>query len=360
MDVDLDRAGVVGSKERKKRQGCQSGKVIKKEETMKKVSIAILVLFFLFGGVIIDNGVRASEKYPVKPITCILAIEAGGDADVNARPVMERASAILGKPIIIVNKPGAGNTIGYREVYQAKPDGYTIGIATLSLVTVKLQGLFPYDHHDFTLLGSFNAHYPMIVASTKTKRPFTTIQELFSFAKSNPGEVSMATGTVGNAYWVATMLLAERTGLKFNVIPQPGSGAFIVTQVGGGHSDVGITGGSTAKPHIDAGNFRPLATMGRTRLPKFPDVPTLKELGYDVVVHSFIAAMGPPKMPKDITEKLTKALEIASNDPEYQKFLIQRYDTPYYMGPEQLFNFYEDQRKVYRTFFAEAGLLKEK
>lgn len=327
---------------------------------MKRLWTATLILFCLSGVVIWEDNVGAAQNYPVKSITCILAIEAGGDADINARPVLQRVSTILGKPIVVVNKPGGGNTIGYREVYQAKPDGYTIGIATLSLATVKLQGIFPYDHHDFTLMGSFNANYPMIVASTKTKRPFTTIQELFSFVKSNPGAVLMATNTVGNSYWVAAMLLVERTGLKFNIIPQPGAGAYIVAQVGGGHSDIGITGGSSAKPFIDAGNLRPLATMGRNRIPKFASVPTLKEIGYDIVVHSFIAAMGPPKMPKDITEKLVQAFEIAANDEEYKKFLIERYDMPDYMGPEKLFNFYEEQQKIYRTLFAEAGILKEK
>ncbi len=327
---------------------------------MKKSLTAILLLFFLLGIVVWEKNVRASEKYPVKPIACIVPNEAGGDADINARPVMEKASAILGKPIMIVNKPGGGQTIGYREVYQSKPDGYTIGIGTLTVITTKLQGLFPYDHRDFTLMGSFNANYPMIVASTKTKRPFTTIQELFSFAKSHPGEVSLATPAVGGTYWIAAMLMSDSTGLKFNIIPQPGSGAFVVAQVGGGHSDIGITGGPSAKPHIDAGNLRPLATMGRSRIPKFDDVPTLKELGHDIIVHSFIAAIGPPKMPKDITERLVKAFEIAANAPEYQKFLISRYDIPHYMGPEQLFNFYEEHEKIYRKIFDKAGILKEK
>ena len=116
---------------------------------------------------------------------------------------------MLGQPIMLVFKPGGGQTIGYREIYQSKPDGYTLGFATLRLVTQKLQGIFPYDHHDFTLMGSFNAHYPMIVASTKSKRPFTTIQEVLDFAKSHPGEVGMATGSLGTTYWIASKLIED-------------------------------------------------------------------------------------------------------------------------------------------------------
>jgi len=288
-------------------------------------------------------------------------MEAGADADIYVRPLMDRASAMLGKPIIIINKPGAGQTIGYREIYQAKPDGYTIGLAVLTLVTSKLQGLFPYDYRDFTLMGSFTAQYPMIVASTKTQRPFTTFEEVISFAKSHPGEVSMATTAVGGPYWTGALILSETAGVKFNLIPQAGSGGFVVNQVAGGHSDLGVTGAPSAKPHVEAGNLRSLAVLGRNRLPgKYESVPTLKELGYDVVIHTYIAAIGPPKIPKDITEKLVKTFEIAAQEPDYQKFVLSRSDLPFYMGPERFFNFSEEQRKMYRPIFEKAGLLKEK
>ncbi len=328
---------------------------------MKRLLMILQMLFFMLGVVSWQNDVLASEKYPVKPITCIIPTEAGGDADLNARPLLQKTSAILGKPIIVVNKPGAASTIAYREIYQARPDGYTFGIPGLALFANKLMGLFPHDYRDFTLLGSFNAHYPMIFASTKTKRPFTTIQEVFSFAKANPGEVSIATGARGSSYWVTAMLIMESTGLKFNIIPQEGAGGFVVNHVSGGHSDIGIAGGSSAKPQIDAGNLRPLATLRRQgRIPKFNDVPTLKEAGYDIIINNFLGAMGPPKMPKDVTETLVKVLKIAGNDPEYQNYLISRYESPEYMSPEQLFNFCDEQRKVYRTIFDKAGLLKEK
>lgn len=331
------------------------------EGKMKTSFFASLILFMLIATVGSGSSLQAAESYPVKPITCIIPIEAGGDADINARPLMEKASAILGKPIIIVNKPGGGHTIGYREVFQAKPDGYTIGIGALTIVMSKLQGLFPYDYRDFTLMGSFTAQYPMIVASTKTQRPFATIQEAFSFAKSHPGEVSWATTSVGGPYWAGALLVAESTGLKFNIIPQAGSGAFVVTQVAGGHCDIGVTGAPSAKPHIDAGNIRPLAVLAGSRLPgQYNYVPTLKENGHDVSINSYISAIGPPKMPKAIVEKLVKTFEIAANSTEYHKFIVSRNDAPHYMGPEKFFIFCDEQRKMYKPTFEKAGLFKEK
>jgi len=85
----------------------------------------------------------------------------------------------------------------------------------------------------------------------------------------------------------------------------------------------------------------------------------LKEVGYDIIINNFLGAMGPPKIPKDVADKLVSALKTAANDPEYQNYLTSRYESPEYMSPEQLFNFCEEQRKIYRTIFEKAGLLKE-
>ncbi|MDO8597971.1 MAG: tripartite tricarboxylate transporter substrate-binding protein, partial [Sulfuricaulis sp.] len=112
---------------------------------------------------------QAAENYPVKPIVFIIAGEAGGDADVIVRPVMQRVSQMLGQPIVIVNKPGAGSSIGYRELHSAKPDGYTLGWGSATIITNKLQGVSPLDYHDFTHLGGFATSFPIVISYTKSK-----------------------------------------------------------------------------------------------------------------------------------------------------------------------------------------------
>jgi tripartite-type tricarboxylate transporter receptor subunit TctC len=181
---------------------------------MKKQRIAnLFVLLIVFGIAPMDTG-HAVETYPVKPITVIVPFEPGAGGDIKARPLIEKASAILGKPLVIVNKPGAGQVIGYREIYKAKPDGYTIGMCSMSLITAKLLGFSPYDYRDFALIGRPYHSNPIVIAATKTERPFKTIEEVFSFAKSSPGELSVATTAFGGPYWTATMLIQEKTGLK--------------------------------------------------------------------------------------------------------------------------------------------------
>ncbi len=328
---------------------------------MKRLSLAIIGLLLIFGCLGLVSGIEAAEKYPVKPINFVVAVEAGADGDVICRPIMPRVSQFLGQPLVVVNKPGGGSSIGYREIHDAKPDGYTIGWASATIITNKLQGVSPYDYHDFTQLGTMATYYPIIVASNKTQRPFKTIQEVIAFAKANPGELSMATAGIGQSWWVAAMSFVEGTGLKVNMIPQPGAGAVTVAQVAGGHTDIGVVALGSAKSMIEGGMVRFLATLGSKRAPApYDKIPTVRELGYDVSWESTNLVMGPPKLPKDITEILAKAFEKAINEPEYVKYVIERNALHTYMPPDQVVKFLDDRRAVVRRIMDKAGILKEK
>jgi tripartite-type tricarboxylate transporter receptor subunit TctC len=305
------------------------------------------------------NQMQAAERYPVKPITLIVPVEAGSDADLLARPIAQKASTILGQPIIVVNKPGAGMTIGFREIHAAKPDGYTIGLATGPIITNKLQGLMPYDYRDYTIMGQYAIYIPIIVGSTKTQRPFKTIEDAISFAKSHPGEVSAATSGVGYLWWLATVAFQEVAGIKLNIIPQAGAGAFAIAQVAGGHTDLGVVALASAKSQIDAGNARFLAVIGPKRAPGYENIPILREVGCDVSIESPHVVIGPPKMPKDFADQLTRAFEKAATDPEYQKFVIERNGIPLYLPPEKVHQSLDEQRKIFRTIMEKAGILKE-
>ena len=328
---------------------------------MKGIMFAGLVVIFLVMGIGGGNQTQAADKYPVKPITIIVPMEVGSDADVLSRPMMQKASAILGKPVVIVNKPGGGQTIGLREVYGAKPDGYTIGLGNISIILAKMQGLLPYDYHDFTSICLLSASSAVILASTKTKRPFQTFEEVVSFAKANPGEASMLTSATGGPLWLTGVILQENSKLKFNIIPQEGSAGFIVSQLAGGHADIGVTFFPSAKAQIEAGTVRCIAVAGNERYPgKYNDIPLLKEIGYDVSVYSFTSIIGPPKMPKEIADKLAKTFETVMKDPEIQNHFINRNFFPKFLPPEQFIDFCNRERSIYRPVLERAGILKEK
>jgi tripartite-type tricarboxylate transporter receptor subunit TctC len=303
---------------------------------------------------------QAAEKYPVKPIVFIVGVEAGGDADVNVRPLMQRVSQMLGQPIVIVNKPGAGSSIGYRELHGAKPDGYTLGQGSATIITNKLQGVSPLDYHDFTQLGGYATVFPIVISYTKSKVPLNTIQEVIAYAKANPGKLNMATAGIGQSWWVAAMSFIGGTGVNLNTIPQPGTGAMVVASVAGGHAEVGVTALASAKGMIESGQVKFLATLGAGRAPApYDKIPTVRELGYDVSWESTNFVMGPPKLPQEIVAILANAVEKAAKEPAYVKFVSERNARWEYIPPEKIVPAFDTSRNTVREIMSKAGILKE-
>jgi len=323
---------------------------------MKRFLTAIASVWLISGPV----AAQAADKYPAKPITCIVGVEAGGDGDVLVRPIMQRVSKMLGQPIVIVNKPGGGSSIAYREIHGAKPDGYTIGWGSATIITNKLQGVSPLDYHDFTHLGGYATFFPIVIASTKSKAPLNTIQEAIAYAKANPGKVNMSTAGVGQSWWVAAMSFLGGTGMKVNTIPQPGAGALVVAQVAGGHAELGVAAMGSAKSMVESGQVKFLATLGEGRAPApYDKIPTVRELGYDVSWESTNFLMGPPKLPKEIVAILVPAIEKAAKDPAFVKFAIERNTRWEYIAPGNVVPAFDKRRVAVREIMGKAGILKE-
>ena len=326
---------------------------------LKAFCIGAASLFFVLSPFLTGNVIHAAEPYPDKPIKLIVPNEAGADADVLIRYLAQKVSVILGKPIIIVNKPGGGSSIGMREVHDSKPDGYTIGMSHATILINKPLGNMPYDHEGFTVLGTYATFIPIIVGATKTSRPFKSIQEVLAFAKAHPGEVSIATSGVGQSWWVATLEFQEGTGAKFNIIPQPGTGAFAIAQAAGGHTDLAVLAVAAAKSQIEGGLVRFLAIFGSKKFPGYESVPTMKEAGYNVNWESTQILIGPPGMPKEAVDKLVKAFEVAANETDFKNFLISRGAFPFYLPPDKAIAFFDEQRKVVQGVMDRAGLVKK-
>jgi len=330
-----------------------------KEKEMHKIGM-ILFSLPVFLSAVHFGILQAAEKYPVKPIECIIAVEPGADGDVITRPIAQNVSEMLGQPIVIVNKPGGGSSIGYREVHNAKPDGYTIGWGSATIITNKLQGISPYDYHDFTMLGAFATYFPIVIASVKGQQPFKTIQEAIAYAKAHPGDLSMAVSGVGQSWWVAAMSFVEGTGLKINMIPQAGAGALVVAQVAGGHTELGVAALGSAKSVIEGGQVRYLAALGEQRAPSpYGSLPTIRELGYDVSWESTNFLMGPPKMRKEHVEILVNAIKKAAYEPDFKKFCLERNARWEYLPPESVVPAFDKRRIAVREIMSKAGILKE-
>ena len=309
----------------------------------------------------IAANVKAAEDYPARRVVFIVPTEAGGDGDLLARALLEGVAARIGQPIVIVNKSGAAGAPGYRELHDAKPDGYTIGLAFPTLFMNKMQGLMPWDHRDFTLIAQHGSFVPVVVSSAKSNRPLKTIKEAISHAHSQPGELKFALSVVGGSWWMAGMILQGNTKASFKNIPQEGSGAVVIAQLAGGHTDIGVSGLASAASQIAAGNLNFIATFGRERLPgKYSHVPTLIESGYDVSWDSPNFVVGPPRMPASLVEKLAKAIEMEVAKPEFQKAALNVSATPIYRASAPLLKYLDNQRDVSREILLKNGVLKEK
>jgi tripartite-type tricarboxylate transporter receptor subunit TctC len=326
---------------------------------MKKLWVAVASVVSCLGS-FSSGTVQAADKYPVKPIVFIVPVEAGGDGDVLVRPVMQRVSQMLGQPVVIVNKPGAGSSTGYREIHGAKPDGYTLGWGSATIITNKLQGVSPLDYHDFTQLGAYATFFPIVIASTKSAVKFNTIQEAIAHAKANPGKLNMSTAGVGQSWWVAATAFLGGTGLDVNTIPQPGAGALVTSQVAGGHAELGVAALASAKGMIESGQVKFLATLGDGRAPApYDKIPTVRELGYDVSWESSNFVMGPPKLPQEIVAILTSAIEKAVKEPEFIKFVSERNARWDYIPADKVVASYDKRRDTVREIMRKAGILKE-
>ncbi len=321
---------------------------------MRSLALTMVILSSLAGWS------EAAREYPDKPIKFIVPLEAGSGGDLLTRPLVEGAARKLGQPIVVVNKPGASGSIGMREVYEAKPDGYTLGMTTSFVTTNKMQGLFPYNQKNFDFIGIFQTD-PAVVVST-VKRPWKTIQEMAEYAKAHPGEVSAATSSKGAIWWMAAVALGDAIGAKLNILPQAGAGGFAITQVSGGHADLAVLGLPEARGQIDAGNVRLLAILGLNRAPgKYSEAPTMKEAGYTRGEVSTVRSVFAPKgLPKPIFEKLVNVFGEVARSPEYKKFLTEQNSIPLWTSGSDAVKIYDEQSNVFRPLLERAGLLKEK
>lgn len=313
----------------------------------------ILSLFFSIHG-------NAQEKFPIKPITFIVPLEAGADGDVLARAAMDRVSRILGQPVTVLNRPGAGSAIGYREIHQSKPDGYTLGIASATIITNKLQGVSNLDYNNFTQFGAVATFLPILIGSNKSTLKFNTAQEVITYSKANPGKVNLATAGVGQSWWVGAQTFLSGANLNMASIPVTGAGANVALLVAGGHAEVGVAGLASARALLEGGQIRFLASLAENRSPPpYDKFPTIKELGYPVVWESTNVVIGPPNIPKEIVAKVTGAIEQVVKDPEFIKFALERDAKPEYIAPEKMIAMMDQRRDVVKEIMAKAGLLKE-
>ena len=269
----------------------------------------------------------AQEPYPSRPITIVVPFPPGGIADLTARPLAPALERALKQPVVITNKAGAAGAVGMQSVAVAKPDGYTLLLGLVSISTIPevdlLFGRTPtYTRDQFVGIARLSADPNVLVVSADT--PWKSLKELVDDAKKRPAEITYSSSGLYGASHVPMEMFLEAAGIKMRHLPTTG-GAPAMTAVLGNHAALSPPG--LAVPHLKAGKIRALATWGGTRLAAFPDIPTMKELGYDLEYYTWAGLFAPKNTPAGAVKTLRDAARQAAADPEF-KSAMEKIQTP--------------------------------
>jgi tripartite-type tricarboxylate transporter receptor subunit TctC len=298
-----------------------------------------------------------AQEFPSKPITLIVPWPAGGSTDIVMRAMAEPASKFLGQPVVIDNKAGGSGTVGPATMAaSAKPDGYTIAQIPITVFRLPLMQSTPWDAlRDFTYIVHLTGYTFGI--TTKADSPFKSMQDVIEFAKKNPGKVTYATPGAGTSLHIGMEQIAAKAGVKFTQVPFKG-GAETNAAVLGGHTM--LQADSTAwKGLVEAGQLRLLTIWTAQRSKNWPNVPTLKELGYPFVFDSPFGIAGPRGMDPKAVAKLHDAFEKAVEDPAVVATLAKFDMVPNYKNTEDYRKFVLENIETERKVVEMLGLKKK-
>ncbi|MEP6997271.1 MAG: tripartite tricarboxylate transporter substrate binding protein [Betaproteobacteria bacterium] len=308
---------------------------------------------------LLGTGADAQEAYPSKPIALIVPFPPGGVADIVARPTADAIGRVLGTPVVVENKPGAGGGIGMAYVAKAKPDGYTLLLALSSISILpeadKILGRAPmYQLDQLVPIARLTAD-PTVLA-VRADSPWKTLQDFVADARKRPGAISYgSSGNYGTMH-VPMEMFATDAGIKLLHVPYTGAGPAVVGLLGGS-IDAVASGPSTVIQHVKAGTVRVLASWGDHRLASLPDVPTLSESGFNAVFFQWSGLFAPAGTPAPVLAKLREAARIAAADPRFVAALATVQTPVQYLDAPELQRFWDADAKKLGAVVSRVGKL---
>ncbi len=306
------------------------------------------------------GGVVHAQPYPAKPVRMIIAFPAGGGSDIVGRALAQELTQLLGQPVVVDNRGGAGGIIGTELGARAAPDGYslTLGSSGGFAITPHLNSKLPYDPvKDFAPVGLFTRL--TFVVDVHPSVPATSVKELLALARAQPGQLNFGSSGHGATAHLATELFMSLTRVKMTHVPYKGAAA-AVTGVIAGEVDVLFDSLPTTLPHARSGRIRPLAVTTLQRSALLPQLPTLNEAGvkgYELA--SWFGIFAPAGTPRAIVERLNAAINAATQRPEIRERLLGQGAEPLSGTPEELAAYLRRELDKYGRIIREAGVKAE-
>jgi tripartite-type tricarboxylate transporter receptor subunit TctC len=297
----------------------------------------------------------AIAGYPERPVNLICVFPPGGAMDIVARGLSEAMKKTFPKPVVVVNRPGAAGTIGNAEVVQAKPDGYTLGISAVAVLTVQPHRTeLPYKGPD-TYAPIAKLVNLAIVLAVKEDSPWKTAQEFLAAAMQAPGKIRVSTPGMGTVLHLVLEDLKGRTALELTHVPFRGNGEAIPALLGG-HVEASIVHPGEIIPHVQAGKARVLMVFEPERDPLFPGAPTARELGHDITLGVYYLLIAPKGTPAAVIEKVSSAARTAVEDPAFASLAKARGFQVDYKGPEDITKELWDSYRRFEPLVKQLGL----
>ncbi len=297
----------------------------------------------------------AQSEFPSRPIKLVIAFPAGGPTDITMRSLADNAGKILKQPVIVENKPGAGGTLPAQQLQTSQPDGYTLAQIPLGVFRLPYTTKINWDPvKDIAYVLNVTGYAFGIVVPIDS--PLKSWTHFVGWAKANPGKLTYgSTGTLTSPH-LTTELIAQQLGIQLQHVPYKGS-AELAQAIVGGHIMAAADSTGFA-PLVQAGKLRVLNTWGEKRLEKFPDAPTLKELGLNIVQNSPFGIGAPRGTPPAVIKRLHDAFKTAMEEPSYVAALA-RYDmVPMYMSSAGYSKFAQETFVKEKALVEKLGLAK--
>lgn len=276
-------------------------------------------------------GITSAQTYPARPVTILCWSAPGSPVDIYARTMAKLLTAELGQNVVVENRTGGSGIIMVNALVRGAADGYTIAANTLTLATLFSEKTAQFKQNDLQLIARSQIDPFGLVVHTST--PFRTIEQFVAFARKKPEYLNVGGPFAISAHRVAWEVFSETAKMKTTWVPYPGGGPAL-TAVAGGHVDAAATNPGNVKPMIDAGKVRVLAVSADKRLEDFPDVPTYREKGWDVVRYQWRGMMARAGTPKAVIDRLAGAIQKAQQTQEWKSYLKRVTQLDGYQGPD--------------------------
>jgi tripartite-type tricarboxylate transporter receptor subunit TctC len=296
-----------------------------------------------------------ASPWPTQPVKLMIAFPAGGPTDITMRVLADNAARLIGQQVVVENRPGAGGTLPAQQLLQARPDGHTLAQIPLGVFRLPYTTKISWDPvKDISyILGITGYAFGIVVPADG---PIKSWGDFVAYAKANPGKLAYGSTGVLTSPHLTMEDIAQRLGLELNHIPYKGSADLMQSLLGGQLMAAADSTGFA--PHVASGKLRVLNTWGEQRLAKFPDVPTLKELGLPIVQASPYGLGGPKGMEPALVQRIHDAFKQAMEQPNHIEALA-RYDQALLpMSPAQYTRFAEETFKREKALVDKLGLAK--